>query len=439
MDLHYHVQSELVMSVYDGVGSTHDKSENKNLSMAMMGRLGRPRGGKAPLLGRSQDANDGTDIDVKSDADKFYLNAMNMKAVFDSDFLYSSRKAYLKKRINIMSKLAMPIGIRFIQTMACRSCKRRTINVDSDQQRSADEGQTTVYMCMICGYRDLHPYHVAEDDPSIVNDIQEYVEDSSEDDITDSNIDTSPATSGVVRSTSIRSQLNKRLMSVGSEQMLSRSNSRTPSPSKTRIPPQQTTPFVHDRVPSTESSPNAHRVPRNRTLMSPKGVGAKTPNTKVTKPISIDRTDDASEKPSGFVPIKLSTGDVVDSGTSVVNVKASNLRDMGYTNVAEWCSKPGNVYIGRGQRINVGEGPRYVLEPSGWHNPFKVSEEDNNVEKCMRKYREHITTILSTDPRMREEIETLRGKTLGCWCKPDPCHGDILVELLNTNLYKERE
>ena len=24
----------------------------------------------------------------------------------------------------------------------------------------------------------------------------------------------------------------------------------------------------------------------------------------------------------------------------------------------------------------------------------------------------------------------LRGKILGCWCKPKPCHGDILVKLV---------
>jgi hypothetical protein len=30
----------------------------------------------------------------------------------------------------------------------------------------------------------------------------------------------------------------------------------------------------------------------------------------------------------------------------------------------------------------------------------------------------------------RPSIEPLRGKTLGCWCKPLPCHGDVIVELL---------
>ena len=27
-------------------------------------------------------------------------------------------------------------------------------------------------------------------------------------------------------------------------------------------------------------------------------------------------------------------------------------------------------------------------------------------------------------------LEPLRGKRLACWCKPLPCHGDIIVEML---------
>jgi hypothetical protein len=27
-------------------------------------------------------------------------------------------------------------------------------------------------------------------------------------------------------------------------------------------------------------------------------------------------------------------------------------------------------------------------------------------------------------------LDELEGKTLGCFCKPEPCHGDVLLELL---------
>ena len=34
--------------------------------------------------------------------------------------------------------------------------------------------------------------------------------------------------------------------------------------------------------------------------------------------------------------------------------------------------------------------------------------------------------------RLREDIKALRGKNLGCWCRPDQvCHADVLLELAN--------
>jgi len=30
-----------------------------------------------------------------------------------------------------------------------------------------------------------------------------------------------------------------------------------------------------------------------------------------------------------------------------------------------------------------------------------------------------------------DKLKTLQGKELGCWCNPAPCHGDILVKLLD--------
>lgn len=35
------------------------------------------------------------------------------------------------------------------------------------------------------------------------------------------------------------------------------------------------------------------------------------------------------------------------------------------------------------------------------------------------------------------EIPLLAGKTLGCWCKPNPCHGDVLVKLVQEHLEME--
>jgi len=38
-----------------------------------------------------------------------------------------------------------------------------------------------------------------------------------------------------------------------------------------------------------------------------------------------------------------------------------------------------------------------------------------------------------------DEFRQLRGKTLGCWCKPEACHGDVLLELLQDDSILENQ
>lgn len=74
-----------------------------------------------------------------------------------------------------------------------------------------------------------------------------------------------------------------------------------------------------------------------------------------------------------------------------------------------------DIYIGRWN-------PK-VQEHSIWHNPFK----NGTREEIIRKYKEY----LLASSELMEKIITLKGKTLGCWCSPMDCHGDILAEMAN--------
>ena len=38
---------------------------------------------------------------------------------------------------------------------------------------------------------------------------------------------------------------------------------------------------------------------------------------------------------------------------------------------------------------------------------------------------------LLKQPQLLKDLYELKGKTLGCFCKPKQCHGDVLVELVN--------
>jgi len=44
---------------------------------------------------------------------------------------------------------------------------------------------------------------------------------------------------------------------------------------------------------------------------------------------------------------------------------------------------------------------------------------------------------LKKSPVLVVELLKLKDKNLGCWCHPEPCHGDVLLELIN-KYYKIR-
>lgn len=89
------------------------------------------------------------------------------------------------------------------------------------------------------------------------------------------------------------------------------------------------------------------------------------------------------------------------------------------TRVVNKYKEPYDVYIGRGSK---------------WGNPFSHRQGTKaqfvvaTREEAIEKYREW----LMKQPHLLASLNELRGKTLGCFCKPKSCHGDVLVELIET-------
>jgi hypothetical protein len=61
---------------------------------------------------------------------------------------------------------------------------------------------------------------------------------------------------------------------------------------------------------------------------------------------------------------------------------------------------------------------------SKWGNPF-VLPEDGTRDDVIAAYRDH---YLPNKPSLIAALDELSGKALGCWCAPDPCHGDVLIQ-----------
>lgn len=73
----------------------------------------------------------------------------------------------------------------------------------------------------------------------------------------------------------------------------------------------------------------------------------------------------------------------------------------------------------------------YIGRPGPWGNPFVVGVHGQRGE-CINKF---IFAFNNSTERkfvwMRQHIYELRGKILGCWCAPSPCHGDFLLKKAN--------
>ncbi len=74
----------------------------------------------------------------------------------------------------------------------------------------------------------------------------------------------------------------------------------------------------------------------------------------------------------------------------------------------------------------------YIGRPSKWGNPFSHREETSAEFKvgsraeAIQKYEEWILN----QPHLIADLRELRGKVLGCWCNPKPCHGNVLAKLI---------
>ena len=91
---------------------------------------------------------------------------------------------------------------------------------------------------------------------------------------------------------------------------------------------------------------------------------------------------------------------------------------MKQTNVVNRYKSAFDVYIGRGSK---------------WGNPFKIGV-DGDRKTVINLYREWII-----HQPVFNDIKELRGKTLGCFCHPLPCHGDVLVEFLERNKHGKED
>jgi len=85
------------------------------------------------------------------------------------------------------------------------------------------------------------------------------------------------------------------------------------------------------------------------------------------------------------------------------------------------------VNVDRGDKFDV-----YIGRRGMWGNPFPiVPGTDETRERVVERYKEYFENEILNDPVRHKALLSLRGFRLGCHCKPDACHGDVIANYLN--------
>lgn len=63
-------------------------------------------------------------------------------------------------------------------------------------------------------------------------------------------------------------------------------------------------------------------------------------------------------------------------------------------------------------------------------NPFPLSEYSR--EESILQYSVWFYRQLEFRPEFKIAVLKLKGLTIGCWCKPLACHGDVIVKYLES-------
>lgn len=111
------------------------------------------------------------------------------------------------------------------------------------------------------------------------------------------------------------------------------------------------------------------------------------------------------------------------------------------TKFEDHTSNENNYYIGRSRGGNV------------LGNPYTYNGKRSNIAKlsfrtadeAIRAYGMYFDAMYGTDKEFTRQIDEIYEKYkngeevyLQCFCKPNPCHGDVIVEKLQQRLIKER-
>lgn len=117
--------------------------------------------------------------------------------------------------------------------------------------------------------------------------------------------------------------------------------------------------------------------------------------------------------------------------TRVVNINKLSFEEKRALQAGD----PQYIYIGRAHTLYAGQ---LTLKKSKWASIHDTAIKDIcKQRKCgiaaaMQIAADQYRDELMGNPKLLAALPELCGKTLVCFCKPLPCHGDVLVDLIES-------
>lgn len=131
--------------------------------------------------------------------------------------------------------------------------------------------------------------------------------------------------------------------------------------------------------------------------------------TKITHAIVFDDGEEFPEIGAEIAELEIPSRYIKTLITRVINIK----KEPKYNSQR---STSDYEYIGRG---------------SYWGNPHSMYEAGEDRDEIIRKFK-YDFDFEKFPNKEKSEVYRLAGKRLGCFCKPQNCHGDVLANFLNS-------
>jgi hypothetical protein len=111
-----------------------------------------------------------------------------------------------------------------------------------------------------------------------------------------------------------------------------------------------------------------------------------------------------------------------DVDVLIINLNKLYLSKKGISSFHEWLADPTSVYVG----------PTRVGSETYPSNSYYIPLSVENPNRVMYNKRmvEIILARIKNGEESKEKYTALKGKTLGCFCSPFPCHAQVYAEVL---------